>query len=291
MRHLEGVIETPIIRLDGSILDTPGYDSTTGLLFEPGTVFPAIPPYPTREEATAATTQIFDLVKDFPFLDRDHRAAWLAALLTPLARFALPGPCPLFLFDANQARTGKTKLVDVVSLLATGRLVARTAFPATDEEMDKRILAIALAGFRMILFDNIEMGANFGSAALDAALTGTTYSGRVLGASKWATDLPLTTVFYASGNNIALKGDILGRIIYVRLESQIERPEERDDFAVKDLLGAVRGHRGRLVKRRTHAPPGLPRRGPTDPGPEVAADGRVLGLDGTRAVCRALGDG
>ena len=247
VRHLEGIVETPILRVDGTILEQPGYDRATGLIFEPEITYPAVPPCPSAEEVAVAVAQLFDLVKDFPFLDRANRSAWLAALLTPLARFAIPGPCPLFLFDANQARTGKTKLVDVIALLATGRQVARTTFPTADEEVDKRILAIALAGFRMILFDNIETGTSFGSAALDAALTGVTYSGRVLGASKWATDLPLTTVFYASGNNIALKGDILGRIIYVRLESQVERPEERDDFIIKDLLQHVRERRGRLV--------------------------------------------
>src|SRR5262249_36833381 len=35
IRHLEGVVEAPVLRSDGSILDQPGYDQQTGLLYLP----------------------------------------------------------------------------------------------------------------------------------------------------------------------------------------------------------------------------------------------------------------
>ena len=129
IRHLESIIETPVLRPDGTILLEPGYDAATGLLLEPHAEFPAVAKEPTLVDAVRAADRLLDLVSDFPFADAEHRAAWLAGLLTPLARFAIPGPCPLFLLDANQARTGKTKLVDVISIVATGRKVARSACP------------------------------------------------------------------------------------------------------------------------------------------------------------------
>ncbi len=40
---LEGVTEAPSLRPDGTVLDRPGYDATTGLLYEPSGRFPPVP--------------------------------------------------------------------------------------------------------------------------------------------------------------------------------------------------------------------------------------------------------
>ena len=99
----------------------------------------------------------------------------------------------------------------------------------------------------MVLFDNSATGAAIGGACLDAALTATTYSGRVLGISKFVADVPLAATFYVTGNNIALKGDTLRRVVLSRLETIEDHPEERDGFAVPDLIGSVRARRGALA--------------------------------------------
>jgi putative DNA primase/helicase len=47
---LAGVVTAPTLRRDGSVLDTPGYDAATGLLFDPcGASFPPIPRTPARQ--------------------------------------------------------------------------------------------------------------------------------------------------------------------------------------------------------------------------------------------------
>jgi hypothetical protein len=187
------------------------------------------------------------VVNDFPFASPDHQVAYLAALLTPLVRFAIEGPCPLFLFDANVAASGKTKLCDIIAILATGREMPRSRYQSDDTEMDKTLLSIALAGDRLVLFDNVPGGFSIGGGSLDAALTGFTKKGRILGESRMSGDVPLNTVFYASGNNLGLRGDALRRVAPVRLESTLDRPEERTDHKEKDLLGYVKRERGRLV--------------------------------------------
>jgi hypothetical protein len=48
-----GVITTPTIRPDGTILDTPGYDPVTRLLLVEPPEMPIIPEYPTRDRAGA----------------------------------------------------------------------------------------------------------------------------------------------------------------------------------------------------------------------------------------------
>jgi hypothetical protein len=253
IRFLEGVTETPILRADGTVLETPGYDRRSGILYVPEIEFPKIPTYPTWEDAKQAVAQLYDLVAEFPFKvneqgsQGDHKAAWLAALLTPFVRECLVGPAPLFLFDANTAGSGKTLLCDIISIVGTGRCVGRTTYPSSEEEMDKMTLAMAMDGTKLILFDNTATGNPIGGAALDAALTATTRSGRVLGASRFVKDIPFSPTFLCTGNNAGLKGDTLRRVITSRLESSEERPEEREGFAIPNLLEYVREHRGKLA--------------------------------------------
>jgi hypothetical protein len=253
IRCLEAVVESPTLRPDGTILDTPGWDAETGLLYEPNAEFPPIPQTPNKMLAIRCATRILDLVENFPFAGEsederyNNRAAWLAALLTAMVRFAIHGPCPLFLIDANCPGTGKTLLADVVSIITTGRGMSRTAYPDDEAELRKRITSIALAGDRLMLFDNIAQGCPFGGASLDAALTGTTWQDRILGKSEMTPELPLHTVFFATGNNVMLRGDAQRRVIPCRLESEHEKPEERDGFKYPNLLEHVRANRPQYV--------------------------------------------
>jgi hypothetical protein len=244
MRHLEGIVESPVLRPDGSVLDQPGYDETTGLLYEPSGEYPAIARNPTKEDAIAAAIKLIDVVCDFPFKTDAHRSAWLASLLTPLARYAFSGPSPLFLMDANVRSSGKTLLADVVGEIVAGRPMSRTP-QATDEgEEMKRITAILLEGTRLVLIDNINRP--LGSGAMDAVLTGTTWSDRILGKSQSAC-LPLMAVWYASGNNITFKCDTARRCLPIRIESELEKPEDRAVFKRPQLLSWVQENRGGLV--------------------------------------------
>jgi hypothetical protein len=250
VRHLEGVIEAPTLRPDGTVLDTPGWDEETGLLYEPNASYPPIPNTPSKTDAERAALELLDLVTDFPFYQDPehgsiHQAAWLAACLTAVARSAVRGPCPLFLLDANCPGTGKSMLVDIAARIATGRDASRTTCPEGDEEMRKRITSIAIAGDRLMLLDNID--GPLGGAALDAALTATVWKDRVLGKSKMTAEMPLHCLWFATGNNVELRGDIPRRVVPCRLETGEEHPEERTGFRYPHLLEHVAAERPRLV--------------------------------------------
>jgi hypothetical protein len=261
VRHLSAVVEVPVPRPDGTVLDRPGWDEATGLLYEPNGHFPALAPAPGREDATRAADALLDLVADFPFVRAEHSAAWLAAVLTPFARFAVEGPCPLFVSDASAAGSGKSLLLDLIGWLYTGRDMPRTNWPGHNEEMRKTVTAIALAGDKLVMLDNL--GSALGSSALDAALTATVWKDRVLGKSEMTAELPLFAVWFASGNNVTLRGDTHRRVVPWRLEPQDERPEERGGFRIPDLRAHVLAHRGALVAAaltvlRAHALAGRP---------------------------------
>lgn len=268
IRPIDGVVEAPTIRPDGSILDTPGYDESTGLVYIPNGEFLPIPDRPTLADAQAAAARLLDLVADFPLKSKAHHVAWLSGLLTVVGRFAIPGPCPLFLVDGNVAGAGKSWLCDLIGIIVAMREMPRSSYRDDDTEMDKSILSIALSGARMILFDNVPTGFKIGGGAMDKALTGRTFRGRILGKTEMSPETPLDAVFFATGNNIGLKGDALRRIIPERLESPEERPEERTDFRIPDIKAHTREHRAEyladaLTILRAHAVAGRPASGLT----------------------------
>jgi hypothetical protein len=246
IRHLEAVIETPTMRPDGSILSVPGRDSQTGLLYEPNAEYLFVPETPSLTDAQEAAQLLLDVVVDFPFANPAHRVAWLTGVLSVVARSGIIGPCPLFLLEGNSPGAGKSLLADLIALIAVGRLMSRTAYPDNDGELRKRITAIALAGDRLMLLDNIATA--FGGSALDAALTACTWRDRLLCRSEMTAELPLHTVWFGTGNNVALKGDITRRVILSRLETRLERPEERTGFRHPELIEYVRAERPRLVR-------------------------------------------
>lgn len=240
---LEGIVETPVLRVDGTVVTTPGYDEATGLFFAPTCTVPTIPANPTREDAVAATAKLLEVVEDFPFAKPEHQSAFLAALLTPFVRFAYHGPAPLFLIDANTRGAGKSLLTDVLAGIISGRDMPRMP-PADDpEEERKRITSVAMDGTPNILFDNVL---RLGSPALDAALTATEWTDRVLGSNR-KISIPVQITWFATGNNVQVRADTARRCLHIRLETDLENPERRSKFKHPDLLGYVREHRGELV--------------------------------------------
>lgn len=246
IRPLDAVASYPIMRRDGSLLLGSGYDAATHTLAEIN-VSVSVPSKPTQADAKRALAMLTDVVCDFPFASEAARAAWLAMLLTVPARPAIDGPTPLGLIEASQRGSGKTLLADLIALITTGVAVPRRVAPKSKEEWDKSMLATLVAGDPLVLIDNVTT--MLVSDALDAVLTGTTYSGRWLGVSENRT-VAVRTVFLASSNNARLSTDLVRRSIACRLSPAVERPEARDGFKHPeieryvvdrraDLLGAV----------------------------------------------------
>src|SRR5581483_9567096 len=94
------------------------------------------------------------------------------------------------------------------------------------------------------LIDNVV--GSLGGASMDAALTGSEWSDRVLGASA-TVKLPLVITWYCTGNNIQLSGDMSRRVLHIRLESPDDHPEERAGFTHDDPVRIVRENRGWFV--------------------------------------------
>jgi hypothetical protein len=245
IRHLEAVVNHPVLLQDGSILTTHGYDPHSGLLVSISSGLRlSVPTEPTPADVAAAVATIDDVLGDFPFERPEHRGAWYAGLLTPLAWFAFDGPAPLLLIDGNVRGVGKGLLADVIALILTGRRFPVMSYTSDREELRKKITSLAMEGERLVLLDNLA-GA-VGNDVLDMALTADRWKDRVLGVNR-VYDGPLHVNWYATGNNVQLHADTARRCSHCRLETASERPELRDDVKYPDLRRYVLASRAALL--------------------------------------------
>lgn len=239
---LAGIITAPTLRPDGTVLADSGYDAETGLLFDPGSArFPTVPGNPSRAQAEKALLLFDKLVQTFPFVTEADRSVMLAAILTASIRRSLR-TAPLFGFTAPAAGSGKSLLVDLVSIITTGREASVIASGKTPEEFEKRLGSLLLSGDHVIAIDNCE--APLSSELLCSMLTQQTVRPRILGRSE-APELPSTALVTATGNNLVLVGDLTRRSLLCRLDSQSERPELRV-FDTNPIVVA-KAHRARLL--------------------------------------------
>jgi hypothetical protein len=117
-RTVTGIINSPTMRPDGSLLTEQGYDPTTQLWFKSSSdiELPPIPQRPTKLDAESALAKLNELLDGFPFDGEtsNHtksvaRSVALAGIMTTILRGAFPA-VPLFAVVANEPRSGKTYL-------------------------------------------------------------------------------------------------------------------------------------------------------------------------------------
>ncbi len=224
LKPLLNVVTAPTMRQDGSILIEPGYDDTTKLIFEPcGVDFGAPPERPNRDQAKSALLVLKELVSTFPFVAAEDLAVAQSAIITALLRPTLRS-APLHAFTAPSAGTGKSLLVDVIAIIATGSPCPVQAQGANNEESEKRIGAALLAGDVIISIDNCSNP--LGGDTLCQVLTQDFVAIRILGQSKMAAT-PAGCFVCATGNNLRVKADLTRRTLLAGLDARVEHPEER----------------------------------------------------------------
>ncbi len=240
---LRGIAQHPVF-VRGRVLHEFGYDRESGL-FVAGDCRLNVSESPTQAEVEKAVRSLRYIVQDFPLRDPSHFSSFVAVVLSVLARHDIHGPVPLFLIDKTTPGCGGSLLADVIGLIVSGAPMPRVPQPGDDDEMRKRITAILLAGDETVLIDNATHG--IGGSALDELLTAEVWRDRVLGKSEMTQELPATTVWSVTGNNLSVIGDCVRRVMPIRIESREERPETRTGFKIPDLKAFVREKRGSLL--------------------------------------------
>ena len=222
--QISGIITTPTLRADGSLLATPGYDPRSELYLWLDMQLPPIPAGPTREQALEALAILKELFEEFSFQRKalDLSVA-LSGLLTALLRGSLP-TAPIYLVRADTPGTGKSYLVDVIAMVATGRLCPVITASRSPEETEKRIGAVLLSGSPIVSLDNVTH--DLGGELLCQITERPVVRIRILGRSEMP-DCECHTAMFATGNNVGFAGDMVRRGLMCDLEALDERPELR----------------------------------------------------------------
>jgi hypothetical protein len=221
-----GVITTPTLRPDGSLLGEPGYDASTRLYLalDPQFAMPAMSAKPTREDALQALSLLRDVLSGFPFVSPIDRAVALSGILTAVLRGAV-SVAPMHVFRAHTPGTGKSLLVDVAAITATGRRCPVIAAGKTEEETEKRLGALLRDGVPLVSLDNVS--GELGGDALAQMTERPLVRIRILGKSG-APEFECKAAIFATGNNLVLVGDMVRRAVVCTLDAGVERPELRE---------------------------------------------------------------
>lgn len=251
---LRGIVNTPTMRADGTLLISAGYDRQSGLLLDPTVEYPAIPDNPSRQEAIESLSRLKNLLREFPFVDEDSRvkergegggavslSVALSAILTAIIRPSLPC-APMHAITAPTPGSGKTCLVDLVSTLTTGHAASAISVGQNDEELEKRLVAELLIGRSTIVLDNISR--QIGGDLLNQCITQERVTVRRLGKSE-SIETACTAVILANGNNLRIASDMTRRVLLCGLDAEVERPELR--VFSQNPLGMMRKARGQYV--------------------------------------------
>lgn len=238
-----GIITTPTLRPDGTLLDKAGYDPATRLylMLDESLELPEILEKPSREDAVDALTLLIEPLAGFPFVKPVDRAVALSGILTAVIRPSLP-VAPLHGIRASTAGSGKSYLVDVISTIATGRPCSVMAVGKTEEETEKRLGALLLDGAPIISIDNVngELGGDMLCQMTERPLV----RARILGKSEMP-EIECRATVMATGNNLTMLGDMTRRAVMSTLDPRLERPELREfDF---DPISRILEHRGAYI--------------------------------------------
>ena len=223
MPPLKAVVRTPILRADGSIQTELGYDPQSQIYFASDREWRDLPAEITKAEAKSSLDVLASSISTLPFASDVDRAAAVGLLLTALVRPILP-TAPLFAVSAPSAGTGKSMLIDIAGIVATGSTVPSISGVSDDEELQKHIGSCLLAGDQLVCLDNLTgvLKADF----LCTVLTQENTTVRILGQSK-VVQLPNSTLICATGNGLSVGGDMTRRTVLIKLDAKHENPETR----------------------------------------------------------------
>lgn len=246
VRQLRGVTRRPIIRPDGSICDTPGFDATTGMAYwpDPDLIIPEIPTTPNEDQLKMARDIILTMTQDFPFVSTNDFHNYVGFLLTPLLFNVVSTPIKLGIIGAHQPGSGKTLLANILQKVHGGTLMPGIK-SGTDEEIRKQVSAnLRDAVNPVCLWDNVSGTLN--SATLDALLTSRTWRDRVLGQTRMV-DMANDRMWLITGNNLQVGSDLSRRVTWCMINPNMPNPESRTNFTIPNLPAWVEENKGVIL--------------------------------------------
>ena len=243
---LQGIVQAPVVKPNGDILDKPGYDLETHLYYlpSPDLKIPPIPLLPDVDDVEKAKDLLKEVIIDFPFATEADFTNMVALILTPFVRPTIQGPVPMAIISAPQIGSGKSTLGKVCGLIATGHGPHMVQYSQSEEENRKKITSALLKGNTVIEFDNVRRIID--SEALASALTSTEWSDRLLGRSE-SVCFPQEATWIANGNNLRIGNEFVRRSYPINLTPEDNHPWTHNDYLHPILDIWVLENRGDLI--------------------------------------------
>jgi hypothetical protein len=241
-REICGITSIPLFRGDGELIDKPGYDDVTKMLYQPAEGLKVhVPEEPSRQALFEAATLIKYPISQFPFETEADRWNWIGCAFTPLLRYLAPGPYKMAVVEAHQPGSGKGFLTGMLRMVHGG--VLRGSLPEGEAEIKKTITTALLGAEGIIVFDNVK--GTIKSPSIEALLTAETWSDRLLHKNVDAT-IPNDRLWMVTGNNAKFGGDMARRILKIRLDAG-PSPEKRTGFQIDNPIKWMADHRGEYL--------------------------------------------
>jgi hypothetical protein len=232
LRHLNPIrrvnlVRQPVIRRDGKLELLPiGYDE------ESQTVTVGEIDFDEGMSLDDALVLLDELQKEFAWPRSEPMQSRSIALSAQLAVFgdmmlAPDHQRPVWIYGANREGAGKTLLIRLSVCPTFGpAVIGPPPDPSRSDALTKLLASAALAGSPYLIFDNWGKGHVIGNPSLEAFITSSTYSDRVLGVSKMFTVQKQCLVFI-SGNGARVSPDMRRRSLVIDLEVVEARSEDR----------------------------------------------------------------
>jgi hypothetical protein len=237
----------PLVTAWGRLIDGAGLDRSTGLIHRIDPVLRGCLPNgkPTEEEIKYSLKFLLDEWLVDVALDHVGKCVAILLALTLLQRALLPER-PAFFVTAGQRGGGKTTLVNMIIAAVLGRRAAAASWSDNTEERKKALFSYLRQSVAALVWDNIARGSNISCPHIEAALTASEMSDRVLGVSCVET-VPASTVQIFTGNSIAPRGDMASRSFVVSLNVDRPDPENRV-FAHADPSAWTQANREKILR-------------------------------------------
>ena len=269
--RVRGLITHPLVRANGSLVETPGLDAETGLYLHlggdlgrrPDFLAPAIPvpedPEEAQELAARFAKELLSQYDDYRFESEIDRVVALSARLGILVRKDLD-ISPAYLLVGPERGTGKTTLAAIDHVIATGHDIAVARLEDDEEKAKQTLFAAFVSSPAAVLFDNLPADSSFSSGVLAAALTKGYVEARMFHTQltgRATTNLSI----YFTGNAVVLDEDLQARTLEVRFS-----PERPKRWSHPDWLAHARATREETRTKlqylqRAHAAHGRETRG------------------------------
>jgi hypothetical protein len=238
------------------LITSEGFDAASGLYLSPVGTVAVVPESPSEAEVEAAAYLLQEPWTDFPFVspggdlqpDVSLSAAIYSTFIAANRRALDIAPGIAISSHGEGMSSGKTLAGEVICTVATGDIPTPISLSPDFSEQRKEIISHLVEGDGCLFMDNVANGTRFDSAPLAIAMTNPRFKARLLGANKQI-EASTRTMAVATGNALNLAGDLASRFMLARIDTGLERPEDRSvtGFRIPDLRRWSLEHRQQLV--------------------------------------------